>query len=264
MNRAEGVPVPCRACGGATDTLPDLSIRCRFCGRPDQLPADAFGRAMEIKARLATASARVAQLASSEAALASIFERRGAFWTVMGPFPVVAAVVIVVSLTSGVSTLQNLPASVPDNVRLQLLLSSLYGPLFIVGLTVSFPLALLVGRISYARTVRPLLASRPPLYPGAPLRCRACGGDLPVVRDAFVRCIHCRTENVIDKDGARTAAARLDQEIAGYRARAAGAVTGTSRAATHMTRTLVVCFCLVYLGILLFATVATKAVELLS
>jgi hypothetical protein len=260
----EGAPVLCKRCGAPTDAQPDLSLRCRFCGTPDRLPPDELGRALEIRGRLAMAASRVAQVASSEAALASIFERRGAFWSVMGPFPVVALLVVAYAVFGAYSTLSSLPDSVPDDVRLQLLVASAYGPFFILGITLSFPLALLVGRISYARNVRPLLAARPPQYAGAPMRCRACGAGLPPTRDAFVTCAFCRTQNVLAPELAKDAARRLDEELAGYRARASGALTGTSRAATHMTRTVFVCFALVYAGLVAFGVVAKLAIGALG
>jgi hypothetical protein len=194
------------------------------------------------------ASARVAQLASSEAALASIFERRGAFWSVMGPLPVLAALVVGWGAWSAYSTLSGLPASVPNSVRIEVLAGAATGPFLILGLTISLPLALLVGRFSYARNVRPKLAARPPRYAGAPMRCRACGADLPQTRDAFVGCAFCQTQNVLASEVARDAARRLDEELAGYRAQASGVLVGTSRSATHMTRTVLVCFALVYAG----------------
>jgi hypothetical protein len=155
-----------------------------------------------------------------------------------------------------VTTLSGLPESVPDATRLEIAIAAAYGPLFVLGFTLSFPFALLVGRFSYGRSVRPLLAARPPFYPGASMRCRACGGDLPLVRDAFVSCRFCRTQNVLAKETGDQARRHLDAEVAAHRARASGALAGTSRAGTHMTRTLIVCFVLVYVGIMLFGAAA--------
>ena len=214
---------------------------------------------MEVRGRLAAASARVAQLASSEAALASIFERRGAFWSVMGPFPVIALLVVAYAIFGAYSTLSALPDSVPSSVRIDLIVAAAYAPFFIVGITVSLPLALLVGRISYARNVRQKLAARPPRWAGAPMRCRACGADLAETREAFCACRFCRTQNVLAADLAKDAARRLDEELAGYRAQASGVLTGTSRASTHMTRTVVVCFACVYGGMFVLAAVARVA-----
>ena len=255
----EGAPVLCKRCGAPTEAQADLSVRCPFCGMPDRLPSDELGRVLEIRGRLTMAAARVAQMASSEAALASVFERRGAFWTVMGPFPVLALVVVAYGLFAAYSTLSALPASVPDSVRLDLLVASAYAPFLFLGITISLPLALLVGRRSYGRNVRPLLAARPPRHVGAPMRCRACGGDLAPTRDAFVTCRFCRTQNVLAADLARDAARRLDEELAAYRAQANGVLAGTSHAATHMTRTVFVCFAVVYVGMFALGALARVA-----
>lgn len=251
----EGAPVLCKRCGAPTEVQPDFTALCRFCGTPDRLPPDELGRVLEIKGRLAMAAGRVAQLASSEAALASIFERKGAFWSVMGPFPVIAVLVVLYAVYGAVTTVGNLPDAVPNDVRIDMLVAAAYGPFFILGITISLPLALLVGRMSYARNVRPRLAARAPRYAGAPMRCRACGGDLPPARDAAVSCPFCRTQNIVSADIARDAQRRLDEELAAYRAQASGMITGTSQAATHMTRTFFLCFGLTYAGMFVLGAV---------
>ena len=202
------------------------------------------------------AASKVAQVAATEAALASLFERRGAFWTVMGPWPILAALVTANAVFGLATQLSNLPASVPDEVRVDLVVAALYGPFFVIGLALSFPFALLVGRFTYRRSVRPLLAARPPTYAGAPMRCRACGGDLPAVREAFVTCRYCASANALAPALAANAAQALEQEIAGYRARASGALAGTTTASTHMTRTLILAFVAVYAGVLVLGGVA--------
>jgi hypothetical protein len=227
----------------------------------DRLPPDELGRALEIRGRLTMAASRVAQLASTEAALATIFERRGAFWSVMGPWPFLALLVVAYAGYGAWVTLGSLPASVPDQVRVEIAVAAAYGPLFVLGITVSFPFALLVGRISYARSVRPLLAARPARYAGAPMRCRACGGDLAPTRETFVTCRFCRTQNLLSADLAIDAARRLDQELAAYRSRAAGMMVGTGRAATHMTRTLIACFAVAYLALFGLGAAAKFAIS---
>lgn len=252
----EGAPVPCRRCGASVQVLPDLGLICRFCGLPDRLPLDTLGRVLEIRGRLAMAASRVAQVAATEAALASLFERRGAFWAVMGPWPVLAALVTANAVFGLVSNLGSMPASVPYEVRVELVVASLYGPFFVIGVALSFPMALFVGRWTYRRRVRPVLAARPPTFGGAPMRCRACGGDLPPTRDAFTTCRFCSTANAIATGHAPDVARALDQEIAGYRARAAGTLAGTTIAATHMTRTVFVCFALTYAGVFVLGALA--------
>ncbi|MDB4944112.1 MAG: hypothetical protein JWP97_3646 [Labilithrix sp.] len=264
MSTTDGAPVLCKRCGAPTEVQRDLTVQCRFCGTPDRLPQDELGRVLEIKGRLAMAAGRAMQLASSEAALASIFERKGAFWSVMGPFPVFAIGVVCYALYGAYATLSSLPDAVPNEVRIDLVVAAAYGPLFILGITISLPLALLVGRMSYRKNVRPQLAARSPRFAGAPMRCRACGGDLPQARDAVVSCTFCRTQNIVSADLARDAAKRLDEELAAYRAQASGIVTGTSRAATHMTRTFVVCFALTYVAIFALGAAARAVLGALA
>ena len=57
----------------------ELTIHCGYCGADDQLPADELGRALELKRRVQKTAHAVAQLSGVQAALAFIFEDRGAF-----------------------------------------------------------------------------------------------------------------------------------------------------------------------------------------
>lgn len=256
----EGAPVLCKRCGAPTEVQPDLSVQCRFCGTPDRLPPDELGRVLEIKGRLAMASSRVAQLASSEAALASIFERRGAFLSVLGPFPAIALFIVLNAAYGAYSALSEMPDAVPNSVRVDVMIGAAHQSFFILGIMVSLPIALLVGRISYTKNVRPKLAARPPRYTGAPMRCRACGGDLPHAREAFVACPFCRSQNILAAATAQHAARALDEELVGYRARASGMLTGVSNAATNMTRTVMICFALVYASMFVLGAVVRAAI----
>ena len=260
----EGVPILCNRCGAPADPRPDLVIYCRYCGAADRLPPDELGRALDIKQRLARAAGSVAQLEGAQAALASIYEQRGAFLRVMGPWPILAAIVIGYAIVNTVTTLDALPRSVPDSVRLQLILGAAYGPLFLLGIAVSFPIALLVGRMSYRRSVRPQLLARPPLAPGAAMRCRGCGAPLSPTREPFARCRHCQTPNLVSEEVARDQARRLAEEEAGYRARAQGAVASAASASVHMGRVLVVCLVLVYAGVIGFGFLGEALVRALT
>lgn len=256
MSELAGAPILCRRCGGASDMAPDASLRCRYCGNLDRLPPDELGRALEIRGRLILAASRVAQVTGTERALAGIFEGSRAFFTLMGPWPILAVLVIANAAWSLHSTLANLPAVVPDSTRVELIVAAAYGPLFVLGLTLSSPVALLVGRRSYRRGVRSKLVARPAATPGAPMRCRACGGDLPQAADAFVTCRYCRTQNLLAPQSAEEVKRRADEEIAEYRARANGIYAATTTASTHMTRTLFLSFAFVYVGVIAFGMVA--------
>jgi hypothetical protein len=62
---------------------------------------------------------------------------------------------------------------------------------------------------------------------------------------------------------ANDAKRRLDEEIHRYRTRAGAVLAGTGQTATRMTRTLVVCFALVYGGILAVGAAAELGAQAL-
>jgi LSD1 subclass zinc finger protein len=241
----DGTPILCKRCGGNAALDATLTLCCPYCGASEQLPQEAEARMYEVRSRLRLAAAQVAQLGGTEAALGRVFEEKGAFWRVMAPF----AFILFVSVFYAAMNLR-FAFDAPESVRLQLMASALMSPMFIGGIAFSFPIALMVGRFMYARSVRPLLRARPPLYPGAPMRCRACTGPLPLTRDAKVTCAYCNTTNVMGVVQAQDTVKRLEEEAAQYRARASGAVAGASKAGLNMTRVLIVCFVLTYVSVI--------------
>lgn len=255
MSELQGAPILCSRCGGMGDMMPDASLRCRFCGNVDRLPPDELGRALEIRGRLVIAASRALQVTGTEKALAGVFEGKGAFFTLMGPWPILALLVTANAIWSAHASLSTLPAIVPDSTRVELVVAAMYGPIFVIGLALSFPFALLVGRRTYRKGVREKLMARPPTVPGAPMRCRACGAGLPAANDAFVSCRYCRTQNLLAPEIASDVKRRLDQEIVEYKNRASGVYAATGAASTHMTRTLVASFVVVYVGVLAFGMV---------
>ncbi len=260
MTLLEGTPILCRRCGGASDVAPDASLRCRYCGNLDRLPPDELGRALEVRSRLLLAASRVAQVSGTEQALAGIFEGRRAFVTLMGPWPLLALLVFANAAWNLHGSLSGLAPTVPDSVRVDLVVAAAYGPMFVLGLALSFPIALLVGRASYRRNLRGKLFARPARHPGAPLGCRACGGDLPAATDAFVACRYCRTHNLVTARTAAELARRAGEEIAEHRARADGLQGASVAASKRMSRTLFVSFAAVYVGVLAMGAVARLVV----
>lgn len=215
-----------------------------FCGNVEQLPADALGRALELKRRLAAAGQSAAQLDGTQAALARIFEDRGAYLRVTGiylVFFVFVSAYTVVSAWPYLTATATPPAAILVNV--------ISGPMMVGGLCIAFGLALAVGRFQYRRSIRPMVAARPPRAPGAPMRCRGCGADLPSQRDAVVRCAYCGTTSVVSKETLAHASELLQREESDLRARSIGAVNRTAAVSIHMRRTLVICFALTYAGI---------------
>ncbi|CAN5666364.1 hypothetical protein BH09MYX1_BH09MYX1_50620 [soil metagenome] len=256
MSDLAGAPILCRRCGAPCDVAPDASLRCRHCGAIDRLPTDELGRALEIRGRLVVAASRVAQVSGTERAVAGIFEGRRAFFTLMGPWPILALLITASAAWNVHETLSALPPSVPASVRTEIIVAAAYGPLFVIGIALSFPMALIVGRMSYRGRTRTQLLARPPLGQGAPMRCRACGGDLPSATDAFVTCRYCRTQNLVTAATAEEVKRRIEEEIAEHRARANGMYTATAKASSRMTRTLFVSFALVYVGVIALGMIA--------
>lgn len=237
----DGAPVLCRRCGAATDVHFDLTVRCRFCGTTDRLPADAAARALEIRERLAQAAAHATQLAAGEASMAALFEGTGMLRRNLMTVAPIAALMLFgagVNLTYMLS----LPDGAVAGTRLQMLVSSLQSVAWIVGIALGIVVAFLVGRSSYQHQVRCKIAPRPALYPGAPLRCRACGGNLPMQRAAQVACSFCGTQNLMTAVASADAKRQLDAEVAGYRARARGMTVAATNAASQMGTTMIVCF----------------------
>ena len=160
--------------------------------------------------------------------------------------PLFAAFVVVYVLIGSWPMINAAPAK----LQAQLVVNSLLGPFFIIGITIAFPLALLVGRRSYRRKIRPLLLARPATAPGMPARCRGCGAGLPDARDPFVRCKFCMTENLVSIVGQRDRERLVSEEHAQYQRRASGISLQTTQVASHMTRTLIVIIVLVYAGLI--------------
>lgn len=252
---AEQLPVLCKVCGGrAVVQAVDSGVRCPFCGAVDRLPPDELGRALELKARLARAAANVVQLEGTGRALAHIFEDRGAFFRATSSFLAVTAFALVYSVLSAAPRMVDDPRA----IVLVLLYNVLPILTFVGGFTLAIVLSLALGRRRYRREVRPLLLALPPRAPGAPMRCRGCGADLPGLGPnataGLLACPYCGTQSLLTADLHRESARLLAEEDARYRARASGIAAGTTRAAFSMSRTLVIATVLVYVGqIALFA-----------
>jgi hypothetical protein len=252
----EQLPVLCKACGGATTPRDDLSLECPYCGAKDKLPDNELDRALELKRRVGSRAASVAQLEGLSAALASIFEDRGAFLRVTSPWLVVAVLVTVWQLLGSWSAIDK----APSNLKLPLMLYAAMGTLWISGICLAFVVALAVGRSRYRRAVRPLLMARPPRRPGAPSRCRACGGDLPDDRGPLIRCRFCRTHSLVTPELQSNREQLLRDEEAAYRSQAAKVSSTTARSSVNMSRILVIAVVITYLAVIGLAKVASALI----
>jgi DNA-directed RNA polymerase subunit RPC12/RpoP len=240
------IPVLCRTCGGPVDAQPDLSLRCPYCGTEDRLPQDELSRALELKGRIARAANAVAQVQGFQGTLSTIFEERGAYFRVTGIYLVLGSVILVYTAVQAYPTL----SSVPPEYLPGMIVTSLSGGLFVFGLAAAFAIALAIGRISYRRNVRPQLLARAPKVPGAPARCRGCGGELADEKGPLIRCRYCSTPNLVTPEIQRDRERLLAAETESYRARARGAIASTSTAGVHMTRTLIIAIIGVYAGMI--------------
>ncbi|MBC7172974.1 MAG: hypothetical protein H5U40_11120 [Polyangiaceae bacterium] len=238
----EGTPIVCRTCGGVMDLHADASLTCGFCGARDQLPADQLSRVIEIKNRLALAEQRAGQVRGFDTIVTTIFENPDSLLRVTGVYLATAIAVAVLSAVNLVQILSSIPEGVSSGVIAQIVVSSALAPSMLGGMVLSLGVAFFVGRDRFRRHLRPILLARPPERPGAPFRCRACGGDLPEARTADVACTYCRTLNLVPKalHGAQAAAQYQDAEAArGRLHQANGELMSISKT---MSTTLVVCF----------------------
>jgi len=249
---ARQIPILCRHCGGPATPAWDGGIACSFCGQRDQLPADELGRALELRRRVAAAAEGVAQMRGMESALAHVFESRGAFARAAGLWLVIAAAVAAYALATSWTAI----GAAPPAFRAGLIATALLGPIMVAGVGLAICLALFIGRVNYRRRVRHLLFARAPRQPGLPTRCRACDGDLPDRRDAFVACEYCNTQNLVTPEIQRDRERLLADEAGFYRSRAQGALAATTRGSLHMSRVFTASLVAVYLSIIGLAYLA--------
>lgn len=213
---------------------------CAHCGALDAMPADEFGRVLEIKGRLAVAAGRALQLRGMDGALAHIFEDRAALLRVSGVYLVVALVMLAFAtsqLTALAPTFERLPLQTAG----EMVLASMMGPIVVLGLAISFAVALLVGRAHFRKTLRPLLVARLPEHAGLRFRCRVCGGDLPEARAADVCCAYCSSVNIVPSPLHEGHSAALAREAENLRTRVSNASVTTMSIARRMRWTLIVC-----------------------
>jgi hypothetical protein len=253
----EQLPALCRVCGAPCRIAPNGEIACPFCGARDVLPPDPFGRMMELKRRLDAASRAAGQLEGLERALAHIFEDRGAFFRATSAYLLVFVMVCLLTAFQSFRVF----ASAPDDLELGFVLYALLGPALAGGFVFAFGFALLIGRIRYRHVVRPHLFARPPLQPGTPARCRACGADLAPARAAVTTCRFCSTQNLVTPEVMRHIAGGADAEAAFYRSRVTRAQASTAKIGQGMTRVALVTMIGVYLGIFGLAALASLAIS---
>jgi len=233
----EGTPILCRNCGGATDLLADSSIRCRYCGAPDRLPADALGRVLEIKNRLARAEQHAAHVKGFDAAFASIFEDPRAVLRVTASYLGLGVLLLGWSAYSLFTGFGPHASELGPGLIAQVALGQLIAPLGMFGVAFALGMALWSGGRHYRKHVRPLLIARP--LAGSVFACRACGGALPPARDADVRCPYCTSLNLVPQELHGAHAARLLRDAEAARKQLLDAHGALMCISARMRRTLI-------------------------
>lgn len=214
----------------------DWVLVCPYCDLRDQLPDDELDRALELKDRVKRAAANLTQLDAMQRTLSHVFENNATFLRVTAPW-LIAFVVITAQQVIGIwsaTSHSGMKLSVP------MLLFSALGTLWVGGIVLSFAVALGFGRWRYRTQVRAVLQSRPPRAPGKPARCRACGADLPPVKDAFTSCQFCSTHNLVTADVQADLQAQLQEEEDGYRSQGSKASRQVAKGVPNMTRIFIV------------------------
>ncbi|HEY6728964.1 MAG TPA: hypothetical protein VI197_33370 [Polyangiaceae bacterium] len=208
--------MPCSKCGAPMQVVADqraqgvAALFCGYCHQSEALPPDAAERVRYLQQRLALLKqARE----SDEAPLRAVASMRRAWIPVLLLF----AALVAYQLYQHVSQIRLLQKTAPEAV------GHMVAPItFQLALIGGYALGYLGMSLAYGRAVKPLLRAKPPVAAGVALRCRSCGGDLPVVRASHVICGYCSAHNLLDSQVTQRAAQLLQQEIAAYQARAHG------------------------------------------
>jgi hypothetical protein len=255
MNRAaEQIPLLCGGCGGPGALGPDGSLNCPYCGRREQLPANELDRMMEMRRRLSAAAMQAEQCKGIERALFSIFESTSMFSGMLGVYFAFAAFMLVYSLVSAYSVITTTPEA-----YLPLMLVHVFtGPMFVLGLPVSATIALAFGRRRYRKEIRPIFMARPPETPGAPARCRVCGGSLPDSKDALLNCRYCHTASVVTPELKAHHEAAAAVRGVWHQRQGIGASAATTGIGKSMTRTIVILLVITYVSQMGCVGVASK------
>jgi hypothetical protein len=195
-NLLEGTPILCKNCGGPMRLQSNFGALCGYCGARDQLPFDEGARYLELKNRLSFARSRALQLQGIDAALARVFEDKGAFWRVAGLY-LGMALAMLGSSTAMLWSNDAISANVPEAYRRSMWVHQLFGPGMLVGAAFSLGLGLWVGRRHFRRRVRPMLMAGPLRAGHRAFGCRVCGAELRPVAEASATCSYCGSMNLL-------------------------------------------------------------------
>lgn len=235
---SEQLPIPCARCGApmleepGVAILAPVAVRCGFCQATEELPREPAERVARLRARLA--QIRWAQGAEEGPALALT---RTLEWWRAHTLPMVFGMFLLVCAASAMSVAHvfDLPRALWPSALVSALAMPASAAAIFGGVTLGF----LGSMRAFIRDVRPALEACAPAAPGAPMRCRACGGDLPPGgAGGFVRCGYCAADNLVTDAIAREREARLDRELHERRRRVAGTQLRLKDATDRYTRRL--------------------------
>lgn len=212
--------------------LGPVTMRCGFCQATEDLPREPADRVTRLRARLA--QIRWAEGAEEGPAIALT---RTLEWWRTHTLPMVVgmgALVCVSSLMQVVHVFE-----LPPGLRISALVSALIAPLHVAAVFGGVTIGFLWSMREFIAEVRPAVEARAPMTPGSPMRCRACGGELPPGRGGgFVRCGFCAAENLVTDAIAKEREARLDRELRNRHERAAGVQVRMREGTARYTRRL--------------------------
>jgi hypothetical protein len=178
------LPTPCLNCGGPMSLKPapylhsELTLACPYCGQQEGLPSDVAAQQRQLRLRLM----QVQHAREATEAPLKAMETIRKHWL----FALIPLVLISVSQLGQVASL---PAGYPIQSAAMMIIFGSVG----MGMVAGY-----LGMMRcFRRLVRPLLNARPPLQQGLQARCRACGGDLPTIREFEVTCGFCNTKNLL-------------------------------------------------------------------
>jgi hypothetical protein len=187
----------------------EVMVACDWCGARESLPADVATRVRVL--RIKAAERHWAEEATRGPALALARILAPGASGLLGSVTSGLKAMMALMLAGGAIVLLGRGASGLAQSPLLLALAPIAAAL--VGTTLGFHLA----RRQILPAFIPLLTAAPPPQPGALLRCRRCGADLPGSHHAFVDCAHCRAANLVTERALSERALLLEDATARQR-----------------------------------------------
>jgi hypothetical protein len=213
-------PTPCLGCGAPMDVAENVGLhvnpklRCGYCRREEDLPADAAERHRHLRLRLLQVQRARETLEAplkTYQAVKSSFVMASGFAAVFGAWQLS-------NLFTNMEAAERLRQAGFEGTYIQSIILAALGPAFAVGMIAGY---LGMSRV-FKRAVRPMLLARAPRAVGLAARCRSCGGELPQVRAPQVTCRYCSAMNLLGDTLTQDTSQLLQKEAEHYHALARG------------------------------------------